>query len=152
MSHLTETQIRQYVGTASFKKGIEYAETGAVYNTRRRGEKLLARSAGFHRDSYRIEINLQADEPAGSRCSCPVGAEGRCKHVAAVLLTYCAAPDLFREIEDPRATLRDWGRPELMKLIVRMLDRKPELNAIVKRMNRERQAKGEQTAPSNKPK
>lgn len=152
MSHLTEAQIRQYVGAASFKKGIEYAETGAVYNTRRRGEKLLARSTGFHRDSYRVEVTLQDDEPVGGRCSCPVGAEGRCKHVAAVLLTYCAAPDLFREVEDPRESLRDWSQPELVRLITRMLDRKPELNALITRMNFERQAKGEQSAPPNKPK
>jgi uncharacterized Zn finger protein len=58
--------------------------------------------------------------PAGitsANRSCPVGAPGRCKHIAALFLAWVDAPDSFKETDDLTASLEKRSKAELIALI-----------------------------------
>src|SRR5262249_26344922 len=64
---------------------------------------------------------------SGAECTCPVGYNGRCKHVAAVLLAYSEDPARFVDLPDIDANLLARGKDELVALVKQLLPRAPEL-------------------------
>ena len=66
-------------------------------------------------------VQLDAGEIADAHCSCPVGGGGRCKHVAALLLTWQAKPETFAPVEDLAQALERRSKAELIALIQQML-------------------------------
>ncbi|HUG90996.1 MAG TPA: SWIM zinc finger family protein [Planctomycetaceae bacterium] len=129
---VTERDIRDFVGDNSFLRGLAYYRRGAVFDTLRRGGTLLARSRGSGKNEYRIELRLDdAGAVEQAHCTCPVGGDGRCKHVAAVLLKWLHSPDVFRDLEDARRVLRRRTKAELIALVDEFLRREPELQLLI---------------------
>ena len=64
-------------------------------------------------------------------CSCPVGFGGRCKHAAALLLTWLHRPDAFLEVEELEARLDRRSKPELVALLRRAINRYPDLEELL---------------------
>ena len=63
--------------------------------------------------------------------SCPIGGDGTCKHVVALLLTWLEHPELFRDFEDMGVALEQRSREELIVLIKQMLKQSPDLEALL---------------------
>ena len=131
LTSLTQADIQCWVGSASFQKGMPYFSRGAIYDTRLQGQTLKAHCRGSQADSYTLQATLGPAGIASASCSCPVGAGGRCKHVAALLLTWVDAPDFFKAIEDLAAALEARSKAELIALIQQMIQREPDLEMLL---------------------
>jgi hypothetical protein len=59
-----------------------------------------------------------------------VGGGGRCKHAAALLLTWLHEPDTFQEIEELVVGLERRSKAELVALILKMIHRYPDLEVL----------------------
>ena len=64
-------------------------------------------------------------------CSCPVGGAGRCKHAAALLLTWLHEPEAFHELEALETNLAQRSKGELVALISKMIGRYPDLEMLL---------------------
>jgi hypothetical protein len=125
---LTTATVLAWVGETSLARGRPYM--GRLLDPRRTGLELKARCVGSAAQPYRVTATLTAGgSVAASTCSCPVG--GRCKHVAALLLAWLAAPDAFLEVEPLDASLERRDKAELIALIRQMLARHPELETLL---------------------
>jgi len=128
---LSESAIRRWVDEASFGRGLSYYHGGHIHQPRRQGNTLRARCIGSEAQPYRVQVTLDREGIVSGECSCYVGASGRCKHVAALLLTWLHAPDQFREQATLEATLEERSKAELVDLIRRMLNRYPDLESLL---------------------
>jgi uncharacterized Zn finger protein len=128
---ISHADIQHWVGPSSFRKGMAYFSRGAITQTRLQRNLLKARCHGSQAASYQLQVALG---PAGivfATCSCPVGAEGRCKHVAALLLTWVDRPAAFTEIDDLAVSLQKRSKEELIAILQRMLQREPDLETLL---------------------
>lgn len=91
----TEAMIRARVGDRHYERALTYHAWGAVFDARRHGARLTARCEGSGDEVWKVEVTLGADDVAAARCTCPVGAEGDCKHVGALLLAWQHRPGTF---------------------------------------------------------
>lgn len=128
---LTESQIRAWVDSGSFKRGWGYFENGHILNPRRQGNTLKARCLGSMPDPYRLQVTLGKEGMMMGDCSCPVGAGGHCKHVVAMLLTWLHDSEAFLEIEDLETSLQRRSKGELVTIVKRMIDRYPDLEPLL---------------------
>jgi len=97
----------------------------------RQGMTLKASCLGSSAPSYRVEVALDEEGIAGAECSCPVGASGQCKHIAALLLTWLNNPESFAQIADTQTALEERSKPELIALVRQMLQRYPDLEYLL---------------------
>ena len=128
---ITEADIRGRVGEASFARGTEYARRGALFGARRQGRTLKAQCEGTSAPSYRLSVTFGDKGIASADCSCPVGGGGQCKHTAALLLTWLARPETFREVEETDSALARHSKEELIALVKHMLRRHPDLELLL---------------------
>jgi uncharacterized Zn finger protein len=126
---ISERDIRARVGEASFEKGEDYYQDGAILSPHRQGMTIRSRCEGSSGGPYRVEVTFDAKGIASADCSCPVG--GYCKHVAALLLTWKNRPESFREVEETDTALEKRSREELIALIKLMLRREPDLEVLL---------------------
>lgn len=128
---LSEQAIAGRIGEPSLEKGRSYSRSGAILDPRRQGATLKALCEGSMPQPYRVQATLDEGRVADAKCSCPVGAGGHCKHVAALLLTYSDRPEAFVEVEETEASLGRRSKPELIALIKQMLAREPDLEVLL---------------------
>jgi hypothetical protein len=128
---LTESDVRHWVGEPSFGRGETYYRHGHILNPRRQGEVLKGRCLGSQARPYELSICLGAEGIVGGVCSCPVGGGGRCKHAAALLLTWVHEPEAFAEVEALETALERRSKAELIALVRRMVERYPDLEMLV---------------------
>jgi uncharacterized Zn finger protein len=128
---MTDQQILDRVGGRSYERGQRYFRSGAIFDARRQGMALKARCRGSSAAAYRVEVTFDMTGITAAHCSCPVGGGGYCKHVAALLLTWQATPEAFREVEDLDAALAARSKEELIALIKQILRQEPELETLL---------------------
>src|SRR5579883_1425946 len=128
---IDDITIRNRVGERSFERGVQYFRAGAIFEARRQGATLKARCEGNRAIPYRVQATLGGHGVVSARCTCPVGHEGQCKHVAALLLTWQTRPEEFVEIEDLEASLARRSKGELVALVKQMLRQEPDLELLL---------------------
>lgn len=128
---LSEQTIRARFDPQSWQRGRQYARDGAIINARRQDMTLKASCVGSMPEPYRVEVTFKPRGIAHANCTCPVGEEGYCKHVAALLITWLEHPDGFVVLEDVDSTLERRDKGELIALIKRMLQRHPDLDILL---------------------
>lgn len=128
---LTEADIHNWTDPRSFQRGERYYRLGHIIGPHRQGHTLKARCAGSRPQPYHVEISLSINGILLGECSCPVGSGGHCKHAVALLLTWLHEPESFATVEDLETALGRRGKAELIVLIRRMLDRYPDLEALL---------------------
>ena len=128
---LTEEKIQRWIGEPSFGRGQRYYLQGRILNPRRQAETLRALCSGSQPEPYRAEIRLGLKGIVAGHCSCPVGGGGRCKHAAALLLTWLHEPETFQEVEALETSLSRRGKGELVALIFKMIERYPDLEMLL---------------------
>lgn len=114
---LDKELISQYVGPSSFQKGLRYVANGAVKLGRIKTNVLTAFCQGHEFDPYRVEVIFNEKGIEQSYCSCPVGAGGKCKHVAALLLAWASHPEDFSEWQQLAENLKKYDPQTLLELI-----------------------------------
>ncbi|HLE80549.1 MAG TPA: SWIM zinc finger family protein, partial [Dehalococcoidia bacterium] len=128
---ISTQDIRHWVDGQSFQRGQQYFRDGAVLDHRRRGMKLKALCEGSLPSPYRVEADFDSQGITAAHCSCPVGASGRCKHVAALLLAWEHYPEEFTELQDIDASLERRSKAELIALVKQILRQEPELETLL---------------------
>jgi uncharacterized Zn finger protein len=128
---ISEGEIRSRVGEQSFQRGRQYVRDGAIFDVRRQGMTLKARCAGSRGNAYRLHVTFDATGIAQADCSCPVGAGGYCKHIAALLLTWRERPEAFGEVAEIDAALEGRSKDELIALVKQMLRLRPDLESLL---------------------
>lgn len=128
--------VRAWVGDSEIGKGRPYAEGAAVTGCAHTGGLLKACVKGTRTRPYRVWVQPTEGAVAGAGCTCPVGrgqtcGASRCKHVAGVLLAYLEAPNRFVPIDDVYADLEARDKPELIALVMQMLQRAPEVEPLL---------------------
>ena len=130
---ITEASIQAHIDPRSFKRGLSYANAGRVVRTRRLGRTLKAHCIGTAPQPYQLHATISDEGAIVADCSCPVGCGGRCKHVAALLLTWLAAPDDFIEVEDLSTTLERKTKEELIDLLLGIAAVHPQVELQLER-------------------
>ncbi len=128
---LTERAICRWVDEASFERGERYFRDGMIVHARHSGGLLKADSHGSSGNLYRVQATVEKGKIIAADCSCPVGDGGRCKHIAALLLTWLNQPDAFREVEKTNTALERRSKEELIALVKQMLLRAPDLELLL---------------------
>jgi len=125
--------LRQWAGAAALERGAEVLRRGALFDTRRVGPSLRARCHGTEGGLYHPTLTLTHDDASivSGHCTCPAGAEGQCKHTAALGLRFASEPAAFVVVAPLAEALRGRSRAELVTLIGQMVERHPELDALV---------------------
>jgi uncharacterized Zn finger protein len=128
---LTLDAVRDWLGDFEIAKGQPYARsaTGCV----RDADTIRASVKGTRPRPYRVWVRVAASHVEAAHCTCPVGAEGTCKHVAGVLLAYLEHPRRFAVVENLNANLASRSQAELVALVKALLHRAPELEPLVAR-------------------
>ncbi|MFO0607788.1 MAG: hypothetical protein U0324_31785 [Polyangiales bacterium] len=129
---VVDHNVRAFVGEGAFARAQEYVREGAVFDARRQGDTLRGACEGQSAESYDVRATVSpTGEIGAAACTCPVGADGRCKHVAALLLTYARTPGDFVVVDDVDAALAKRSRAELIAVIRQMLRQRPELETLL---------------------
>jgi uncharacterized Zn finger protein len=125
---IKETSILTHVGDKNFERGREYVKQRALVKFRRQGTKLKALCHGSQSEPYRLWATISM--PIEASCNCPVGYDGRCKHVAALLLLFLNDPDEFPELEMLDEALQKRSKEQLIELIKQAILVEPNLENL----------------------
>lgn len=128
---LTRKAALAWSGEHEWRKGQSYVPDLTGLTVRPEGTGTVLRGVAYGQEPYQVRVTLAGGEVVGARCSCPVGSGGGCKHVAALLARAVDNPGAFEELPELSALLDGLSVPELHRLIGRMLDRAPHLEALV---------------------
>ncbi|MCS7306593.1 MAG: SWIM zinc finger family protein [Thermoguttaceae bacterium] len=128
---LQDLEIEQRVGTKALRRGWEYFQKGALRQLRRQGKTLSGLCMGTSIHPYRIRVLFNETGITEAECTCPIGQGGYCKHVAALLVAWRERPQDFLQLEELERLLSRCTRRELVELVQRLLELRPELEASV---------------------
>ena len=129
----TPDDVRGWVGAGPFGRAQPYVGTDALFDVRREGGTLKASCQGSLPEPYAVQVTLTDGQITTGSCSCPVGDGGRCKHVAALLLTWADDPEAVPETKPVAQALARRSPAELIALVQRMIARHPDLEMLVVR-------------------
>ncbi|MGM9320328.1 hypothetical protein [Deinococcus aquaticus] len=116
-----------YAGEREWHKGQPYVSSFTGLSAQPDGAAITLRGSAHGQERYSVSATLDRGQVQGAACSCPVGGDGRCKHVAALLARAVASPRDFRELPPLDAALDALDAPALRAVIRRMLSREPDL-------------------------
>jgi len=134
LPRLGERAIRALVGARNFDKAVAYHAWGAVHRGRREGPVLFACCEGSGHEVWRVRVAFDATTVRGARCSCPVGEDGTCKHVAATLLAWAHRPEEFVPTGSLTQALDRLSHAQLRSVLLRLLAVDPTLEATVEHL------------------
>ena len=128
---LQDGEIAKRVGSKALRRGWEYFQKGALGQLRRQGKVLsgLCMGTGIH--PYRVRVVFNETGIAEADCTCPIGQGGYCKHVAALLIAWRERPQDFLLVEELEPLLAQCTRRELIELVQKLLELRPELEVTV---------------------
>ncbi len=131
MTGLTEKTARAHIDDRTWTRGASYT-TGLTRLTRQPdGDDQHLRGTAHGTDHYEMQVTLRAGTVRDAVCSCPVGGDGRCKHVAALLRRALIRPGDFLALPSLDDLLGPLDAPALRGVIRRMLDHSPDLISVL---------------------
>jgi uncharacterized Zn finger protein len=126
--HLSEENIRARATAASWQRGVNYFESGAVFDAVWREGTFTAQVEGSAPEPYLVSVRL--DEQGNIQeafCSCPYEGSGDCKHIVAALLFFLHRPEEVRARPSLRTLLEGQSRDQLLALLHFLVEQHPEL-------------------------
>jgi len=124
---LTESIVRAGAAPQSFARGQELYRADAISNATRQDNVLRAHCQGTMEPYYRVSATLDEAGVSVTACTCEYDFGGYCKHIIALLLTYIHKPKLFATRPSAQELLADLSRADLAALVLKLLEREPEL-------------------------
>lgn len=123
--------LRQWSG-AAFERGEALLSGDRLFDLRVEGSALRGAARGVKQAWYAVELELGPDGASvvRGRCTCPAGADGRCKHVPALGLAWATSPGRFALLPELESRLRHRSYEELIALVAQMVRSNPELEAL----------------------
>ncbi|OQY81294.1 MAG: hypothetical protein B6D41_19885 [Chloroflexi bacterium UTCFX4] len=127
LPQLTESIVRALTTPQSFSRGQELYRADAITDAARQANVLTAHCEGTMAPYYRVTVTLDDAGVSKANCTCDYEFGGYCKHIIALLLTYIHKPKSFAARQAPENSLNDLSREELRALVLKLLEREPEL-------------------------
>lgn len=117
---------------AAFDRGSTLLSGDRLFDLRVEGTTLRGAARGVRHAWYAIELDLDEAGAAvkQARCTCPAGADGRCKHVPALGLAWATTPARFTVLTGIEARLHRRSYEELVSMVALMVRTHPELEAL----------------------
>lgn len=128
---LSEEAILKHCGEKNFEHGMQYFKNGSLFNTRREGQTLKASCQGSYANAYRLQITFSNKAIKSGRCTCPVGAGGYCKHIAALLLAWQAKPRSFTDTLPIVQSVESLGKKDLVNALLYLVQLEPDLEVML---------------------
>ncbi|MEF8864171.1 MAG: SWIM zinc finger family protein [Salinibacter sp.] len=128
---LSRGDVRNWTEQRFFDRGDTYFQQDRIQHPRRVGNTLKAECRGSQPQPYHVEATLDAEGILDAECSCPMGGGGYCKHVVALLLTWVESAEAFSTQASLEETLHQRPKGQLVDLLLRMVDRHPDLERLV---------------------
>jgi len=96
---LSRYQIELLFGKSVTERGEPYVSHNTLFLRQRTGTRLAACCKGSSNPPYNLwAVVTPLGSLTRSHCSCPVGKEGKCKHVSAMLLSWSQEPEAFAPV------------------------------------------------------
>ena len=133
-TNITEQTIRERVGAAALAEGYQYMYTGALTGLELNGSILKANCRGRANKVYRVQAQLGDGEIVEAGCTCPDGMSGRCRHVAALVLTWLNRGENFQRGQSIKEIVETLSRAELEDVLLQIVERKPDAKLFVERI------------------
>ena len=124
-------QLSGRLGARTLARARLYDAWRAVYDGQVRGAAVKARCEGSQGEAWRVSLRVDREGCVSARCSCPVGAEGDCKHVGAALLAWRARPQRFARALSVHDCLDAMDAPALRAMLRELAARSEELEWLV---------------------
>ncbi len=132
--NLTLDQIRARATEQSFARGQTYYKEGTIFDTVQRGSRIEGHcEASSQPEPYYVTAALNNEGIVETSCTCQYEYGGDCKHIVALLLTYLNKASKFEQRTPINETLADRDKDDLIALIQKMVERYPDLQALVDR-------------------
>jgi uncharacterized Zn finger protein len=128
---LTPEAVLAWSGTQELNKGRGYVADLDDLMSQPGSAGLTLTGSAYGQEAYRVQAVLRGGQVSRGQCSCPVGGGGHCKHIAALLTRYSAAPQDFEALMSLDEALKDQTAAQLRKVIGELLVAAPELTALV---------------------
>ncbi len=126
---ITKSILQSLSLPVSFARGHELFLSDAVFDTARQGNLLTGKCEGSSAPFYQISVQLDEGGIQEAFCTCPYDRGGYCKHIIALVLAYIHHPDAFSEQKNIEELLGEMDKDALMRLIVQMVAKNPDLYA-----------------------
>ncbi len=114
-------------------EGYQYVYSQALSGLELHGNLLKANCKGRGNKVYRVQAKLGDGEIIEAGCSCPDGLSGRCRHVAALVLTWLNRGENFQRGQSIKEIIETLSRAELEDILVAIVQRKPDVKILVER-------------------
>lgn len=128
---IDQDTIERFVGRRNTRHGWDYFRSEAIIEAYHQGNRLRAACIGSGRTPYRVEAVLGEQSIVHARCTCPVGENGGCKHVAALLICWQQRPEAFAEFEAMDKALARCSRRQLVEIIEELVHHRPDLRHAI---------------------
>lgn len=124
---LTENILKSFSSPESFARGHALYQSDAVFDTFRQGDQLVGKCEGSSAPFYQQNVQLDEGGIQEASCTCLYDRGGYCKHIIALMLTYIHHPDAFIEQKSIEELLGELDQDTLVRLIVKMVEKNPDL-------------------------
>ncbi|MBE3142968.1 MAG: SWIM zinc finger family protein [Planctomycetes bacterium] len=124
---INESVLKSLSSPESFARGNELYQSDAVFDTFRQGDSLIGKCEGSSAPFYQLRVLLDEGGIQEASCTCPYDWGGYCKHIIAMVLTYIHNTDAFIEQKNLEELLSQLDKDALVRLIAKMVDKKPDL-------------------------
>ena len=114
-------------------EGYQYMYSGALSGLELHGSILKANCKGRANKVYRVQARLGDGEIVEAGCSCPDGMSGRCRHVAALILTWLNRGENFQRGQSTKEIIETLSRAELEEILIAIAQRKPDAKILIER-------------------
>ena len=125
MTAISDRAILAWVGPMNYRLGRAIVSNGRVLRRMRLGDAIEARCMEMSPPAQRARVRFSGGKISEATCTCAVGEEGRCPHVAATLLVYAKDPAAFATNDGPERDLARRSKSELIELINQLLASQP---------------------------
>jgi uncharacterized Zn finger protein len=125
---LTEAIVRAQANPQSFARGRELYQAGALSQMTLQANLLGGRCEGEQWPFYQVRAELDLGGVRSATCGCSYNSGGYCKHIVALLLAYAQEPEQFIARATSANRLAELDRAQLLALLAKLLDERPELN------------------------
>ena len=129
LTGISDRAILAWAGPMNYRLGRAIVSNGQVLHCMCLGDTISARCVEISPPAQEARVRLSGGKIAEATCTCAVGEEGCCPHVAAVLLAFAKDPAGFAGTDGHSGDLEKRSKSELIELINQLLASQPSPEA-----------------------
>ena len=124
---ITKKAIEHWTDTRSFERGTKYFKEQLIYDMYVVDNVLQSKCEGSSFPFYSLWCEIDNKKIIKGKCSCPVGGQGKCKHIVALLLEWKNNPEEFAIGKDISSDLSRLPKKKIIDIILDLMKHNPEI-------------------------